>query len=291
MSAPENSNSKTPPSLLSDVQQPAGGKQSARILANLEGRVAPVADAPRRSKAPLAALIALAVVAVGGWGIWHSQQSSERPTIVTAAAPAQQTRTTAAAPSPSSAAPAAPQPATIVNDDSAAKSASAPVADNDRLSRALANNAVDVASSAPVATTTKAEAPKKAKQLAATSNKSATKAEAARKQRTQQTELAQAQARKRHNSTARQATTKDADPDADLLAVLVARTKPANPPKQPAEAPVPAKSASNATLAARVKDCSTHGFFEDQLCRWRVCDGHWGTDPACPNAQKQAQQP
>ncbi|MBN3819237.1 phage tail protein, partial [Paraburkholderia sp. Se-20369] len=81
MSAPENSNPKTPPSLLSDTKQ-ADGPQHSRILANLEGRVTPQAEPPRRSlKAPIAAVVAL-VVAVGGWGAWRMQQASETPAAV-----------------------------------------------------------------------------------------------------------------------------------------------------------------------------------------------------------------
>lgn len=63
MSAPENSNSKAPPSLLSDKAKGADGNGS-RILANLEGRVAPPNDKPRRSRTPLA-LVALLVIAAG----------------------------------------------------------------------------------------------------------------------------------------------------------------------------------------------------------------------------------
>jgi hypothetical protein len=288
MSAPENSNSKTPPSLLSEAQQPAGGAQSARILANLEGRVAPAAEAPRRSKAPLAAGIALAVAAVAGWGAWHWQKAGEHPTVVAVAAPmpAPQNASSVVAQSASSAVPAAAQAATIVNDDSAAKSASAPAAGGDRLSQALANGAVDEAGSAPAVANAKTETPKVATQAAPASSKAQTQAEAARKHRAQQTELAQAH--KHHNATTRQPGTND-DSDADLIEALVSRTRPAGA-KKPDEMPVSAKAGSNATLAARVKDCSTRGFFEDQLCRWRVCDGHWGTDPACPTAQRQAQQ-
>lgn len=85
MSAPENSNSKTPPSLLSDTK-PAGegGPQQSRILANLEGRVTPPAEPPRRSlKAPVAAVVAL-LVAVGGWGAWRWQQQPAEPSAVAA---------------------------------------------------------------------------------------------------------------------------------------------------------------------------------------------------------------
>ncbi len=160
MSAPENSNSKTPPSLLSDTK-PAGegGPRQSRILADLEGRVTPPAEPPRHSlKAPIAAVVAL-VVAVGGWGAWRMQQSSGEPHVAVAAA------TAPAAAAPDKAAPAsggavqvaqngasaasAAQPATIVNDDSAsqtvasASASAASAADNSRLSRALANGADD----------------------------------------------------------------------------------------------------------------------------------------------------
>jgi hypothetical protein len=84
------------------------------------------------------------------------------------------------------------------------------------------------------------------------------------------------------------------DSDADLLAALVARTKPAD--AKTADSNTATKvsasaSPGNAKLAERVKDCGQRGFFEDQLCRWRVCDGHWGKDPACPGAAAQARQP
>ncbi|MBN3736822.1 phage tail protein, partial [Burkholderia sp. Tr-20390] len=78
MSAPENSNSKSPPSLLSDTKPAGDGAQQSRILANLEGRVTPPAEPPRRSlKAPIAAVVAL-VVAVGGWGAWRTQHAGEQ---------------------------------------------------------------------------------------------------------------------------------------------------------------------------------------------------------------------
>lgn len=89
------------------------------------------------------------------------------------------------------------------------------------------------------------------------------------------------------------------DPDADLLAALVARTKPADPgvplsakPRKEKAAPVQKVAAADTgSLAARVKECSQRGFFEDQLCRWRVCDGHWGKDPSCPSSANQNRQP
>ncbi|MGP8474321.1 phage tail protein [Burkholderia sp. PR2] len=314
MSAPENSNSKTPPSLLSDTK-PAGegGPQQSRILANLEGRVTPPAEAPRRSlKGPIAAVVAL-VVAVGGWGAWRWQQQSGEQAVV-AAAPAQAAAKAEAASggavqvaqNAASAAPAA-QPATIVNDDAAsqtvASASGASGADNSRLSRALANGADDAsgaatagavaataAAAAATAKTAKADAAQSGK-VAARSKadaKADAKAEARKHHKEQQAELAQA--KKRRDATTRTASAKAAgkdDPDADLLAALVARTKPADKKVAAQKGQVvPTKTAATTggSLAARVKECSERGFFEDQLCRWRVCDGHWGKDPACPTA-------
>lgn len=321
MSAPENSNSKTPPSLLSDTK-PAdnGGSQPSRILADLEGRVTPPAEPPRRSlKAPIAAVVAL-LVAVGGWGAWRWQQQSADEPAAVAAAPAQPAGKAAPASGASAqvaqngaSAASAVQPATIVNDEpasAAVASASAPpAADDSRLSRALANGADDAsgattagaaataataataaattAAAATAAKTAKADAKPDAKsaKVAARSKADAkvdAKAEA-RKHRKEQTELAQ---KKHRDTSVRTASAKD-DPDADLLAALVARTKPADKKAAAQKAqPVPTKAtaAAGGSLAARVKECSERGFFEDQLCRWRVCDGHWGKDPACPTA-------
>ena len=309
MSAPENSNSKTPPSLLSDTKPAGGGgPQQSRILANLEGRVTPPAEAPRRSlKGPIAAVVAL-VVAVGGWGAWRWQQQSGEQAVVAAApvpAPAKaETASGAAAQVAQNAASAAPaaQPATIVNDDAAsqtvASASSASGADSSRLSRALASGADDAsgAATAGAAATTAAAAAatKTAKADTAKGDKVAargkaeTKADARKHHKEQQAELAQA--KKRREATTRTASAKASgkdDPDADLLAALVARTKPADKKAaaQKGQA-VPTKTAATTggSLASRVKDCSERGFFEDQLCRWRVCDGHWGKDPACPTA-------
>ncbi|MBY4865421.1 phage tail protein [Burkholderia sp. Bp9017] len=312
MSAPENSNSKTPPSLLSD-SKPAGegGPQQSRILANLEGRVTPPAESSRRSlKGPVAAVVAL-VVAVGGWGAWRWQQQSGE-TAVVAAAPAQATAkaepASGAAQVAQNAASAASavQPATIVNEDAAsstvASASSVSGTDNSRLSRALADGADDTpgaatagaaaaATAAAVATTKTAKADAAKNDKVAARSKAEARADAkaeARKHHKEQVELAQA--KKRRETAARtggaRSSGKD-DPDADLLAALVARTKPADKKAaaQKAQAgPTKTAAATGGSLASRVKDCSERGFFEDQLCRWRVCEGHWGKDPACPTA-------
>jgi hypothetical protein len=84
--------------------------------------------------------------------------------------------------------------------------------------------------------------------------------------------------------------TKD-DPDADLLAALVARTKPydakaAKPASgaAAAKAAQPAAKAQTASLSDQLKACEKGNFFEAQACHWRVCSGHWGKDAACPSA-------
>lgn len=324
MSAPENSNSKAPPSLLSDKAKGADGNGS-RILANLEGRVAPPNDKPRRSRTPVA-LVALLVIAAGGWGAWHMQQRAPAEpvagavpasgaNVAKAAVPASvASATVQVAASAQAPAPASSQAATIIADDSDSKaaasstSASAGLADN-RLSRALADGAVpsgasaSVASVAPIAgapgtAPAVASAAKHDKSSATVASRSKHEAAAHGKKETvaassgshrSGTTTAATQAKKAKPG----ATSKD-DSDADLLAALVARTKPADSKaggSSPA-AKVPTSAApGNAKLAERVKECGQRGFFEDQLCRWRVCDGHWGKDPACPGSAQQARQP
>lgn len=313
MSAPDSSNSKAPPSLLADTAQGSQANGS-RILANLEGRVAPPTDKPRRSKAP-AVVVALLVVAAGGWGAWHLQQRarSEHTQVAAAAAPAAVPAAASAAGASAAmatakAAPAeaasTPQAATIVADDSDNKDAkpstdagasAAGGIDDNRLSRALANGAEVSGASAPAT-----EAAGNAKPAATAASHAhhahetaaQAKRDAAGNRHASATAVAQEKKDKQrtaHNATA----TKD-DPDADLLAALVARTKPANP-KAGVNGDTTKVSAAanpgNPKLAERVKECGTRGFFEDQLCRWRVCDGHWGKDPACPGSATPPKEP
>lgn len=339
MSAPDSSNSKAPPSLLSDKAKAADGN-SSRILANLEGRVAPPAEKPRRSassRLPLV-LLALLVIGAGGWGAWHMQQrvqngstevaGSPTPAVAgaNAGASADKHATVAAAPASGTSgaaaltakadAPAAAssQAATIVSDDSdkdkpvAPGSASASGDDN-RLSRALADGAEPSNASAPLAaaagaSATAVPAVKNEKDgklavapaghpkhdAASTKGKHET-AVAANHHASAPTVVAQA---KKPHPVAKNSSTPKEDSDADLLAALVARTKPAD--VKPAAgaaggASTKVSTSASAKLAERVKECSQRGFFEDQLCRWRVCDGHWGKDPACPGSAQQARQP
>ncbi|MBU9172436.1 phage tail protein, partial [Burkholderia gladioli] len=216
---------------------------------------------------------------------------------------------------------AAPQTATIVNDEPASAGS------GNRLSQALANGATDASSNATVAagaaaTVAAAAVAGKAgasaaggkQDVAAAKGKPQhqTKAEArlaaAEAKREEVHARQELAAKKRHDrqleaaAKRRSAGTtakKPDDPDADLLAALVARTKPADPgvplsakPRKEKAAPVQKVAAADTgSLAARVKECSQRGFFEDQLCRWRVCDGHWGKDPSCPSSANQNRQP
>jgi len=320
MSAPENSNSKAPPSLLSDKAKGADGNGS-RILANLEGRVAPPADKPRRSRTPLA-LVALLVIAAGGWGAWHMQQRGQNESLA-AAAPASAVNVGKAA-VPASAvngavqvaanaqapAPASSQAATIIADDSDSKAATASSASagaaESRLSRALADGAEPSGASVPVASVASGASASSA-HVASTAKHDKSPAIASKSKHEAgahgKKESATASASSHRSSTTTaaaqskkakpDAASKD-DSDADLLAALVARTKPADSKTStgnPATKVATSAAPGNAKLAERVKECGQRGFFQDQLCRWRVCDGHWGKDPACPGSTPQARQP
>jgi hypothetical protein len=314
MSAPESSNSKAPPSLLSDKAKGADANGS-RILANLEGRVAPPTDQPRRSKTPLV-LVTLLVIAAGGWGAWHMQQRMQT-TSLASATPANAEKAAVPASAVGSApqvtakaevpAAASSQAATIIADDSDSKapaaSASAPASgDDSRLSRALANGAEPSNASTPVASATAASA---VTVPAAKHGKSATAVASNAKHETAAHGKKESAIASSHHASAPTAVaqtkksraaggaSKD-DSDADLLAALVARTKPADAKAADGNTATKVSASAtsgNAKLAERVKECGQRGFFEDQLCRWRVCDGHWGKDPACPGAAPQARQP
>ncbi|MFL9984239.1 hypothetical protein PQR46_41245 [Paraburkholderia sediminicola] len=314
MSAPESSNSKAPPSLLSDKAKGADGNGS-RILANLEGRVEPPTDKPRRSKTPLL-LVALLVIAAGGWGAWHMQQRVQTESLASAtpanagkaAVPASAAsgapQVTAKAEAPAA---ASSQAATIVADDSDSKapaaSADAPASgDGSRLSRALADGAepsnpstLVASATATSAVTVPAAKHGKSSTAVASNTKHDTAAHGKKESATASNHHASAPTVVAQSKKSRPAgnASKD-DSDADLLAALVARTKPADAKAADGNTATKVSASAtpgNAKLAERVKECGQRGFFEDQLCRWRVCDGHWGKDPACPGAAPQARQP
>jgi hypothetical protein len=298
MNAPETT-SKGRPSLLS---QPAPGApdNSFRILASLEGRVSAQRPARRRRLSKPLAAAALTVAglsAIGAWQ-WHRAPDNPHPVLAAAAgsgaAAAISVSSAAAASSVAPSAQAAqsaqgtqaaastPQAAVIVSDDSTAP------ANNDPLSRALANGAVPSAnkpaSAASVASASNPSAASSAA-LASVGQRAASKpavAHTAREsaKRRPSEKLAEARAGKRSKARAAQD-----DSDAEVLAPLVARTKPYD-----AQASGHAKGKTHPlTLAARVKECEKSNFFEEQVCRWRVCSNHWGKDPACPSASSASQ--
>ncbi len=310
MSAPE-SNSKVPPSLLSGPAKDgqAGG---SRILANLEGRVDPSANPkPKRSRTLPLAIAALVIVA-GSVGAYQMQHRSARTDTQKEAANGASTVITssvklASGVTASASAASAAAPATIIADDDVSKDTQRAQASNDdgsRLSRALADGAgaPDEASSAAIVSNAKADGTTKPASAASAKHVEAAsktehgkhdKRQLAEERHAKESKTAVASRAKKQNS---KQDAKD-DSDADLLAALVARTKPAaakgdKPPEaQAASKKVSATGNSTATLAERINECGQHGFFEEQLCRWRVCDGHWGKDPHCPAASAQARQP
>ncbi|WP_310633291.1 hypothetical protein [Paraburkholderia sp.] len=313
MSVPDNSRPKAPPSLLADGPgKPAGAPAAngapngSRILANLEGRVVPPA-APankqqRSSKAP--ALVALLVVGAGAFGAWHlmtrtpsavSGAPATAGTIASAttiASAASATHAVASTQNVQNAqnapdAASASQAATIVADDDSAKpaadnAASAPGNDADRLSRALSDGAHDGPASAPAVAAVAPSSAAPEKGAAKSKHESADAKHQTANAHRQESKTSVAQSKK---TTHHEASKKD-DSDADLLAVLVARTKPADPKREASSRGSKSAAAGNASLAQQVKACGERGFFEDQLCRWRVCDGHWGKDPACPSTAR-----
>ncbi|WP_322050504.1 hypothetical protein [Paraburkholderia bannensis] len=314
MSVPDNSRPKAPPSLLADGPgKPAGAPASgstpngSRILANLEGRVvppaSPVSKPQRSSKA--AGLVALLVIGAGAFGAWHwmsrtpssesgvAATAASAPAVVAASAVAASHAVVASAQKSAPDEASASQAATIVADDDAAKGS-----DSDRLSRALTDGAASGSTGASaIAAPVAAAAPTKAVQQVQTPEKGTAKHKsAAEAKQEKQEKQEKANAHKNESKTAvaqakakkPQANGKRDDSDADLLAVLVARTKPADAKQGGTHGSKTAAKATdaNASLAQQVKACSERGFFEDQLCRWRVCDGHWGKDPACPQAAK-----
>ncbi|WP_116138844.1 phage tail protein [Trinickia diaoshuihuensis] len=291
MSAPETT-SKGRPSLLSETA-PGAPDSSSRILASLEGRVSaqPVARRRRSNKKPLAAA-ALAIVAgagaLGAWQWQRTQPSGHAPvaaaTVAHAAARTGKPEGPAVASGVASAAVQAaastPQAAVIVADDTPASASSAVGADP--LSRALASGVAASPASAPPVQAEKAPAKSAASSAApAHSTRDNTKN---RHDKQQASHAAVVKRPKAHGSTERE------DPDVDLLAALVARTKPydAHAASDSVGAKAAAAKAHPVSLAAQVKQCDKSNFFEAQVCRWRVCSDHWGKDPACPSANSNA---
>lgn len=301
MSAPETT-SKGRPSLLSETA-PGTPDASSRILASLEGRVSAQQLPRRRSKKPLGIAALVAVVGIGAFGAWQWQRAQDagRPLGAVAnnannadkahgAAGASAAGVSNASGAAASARVAqdgqggasASKAAVIVADTTVASaSASAQSATGtDPLSRALANGASSAGkSAAPAGASGMAIA---GKTVVVTKPAAHSEHESAKSRRAEK--LAAERANK-HRPAVKH------DPDVDLLAVLVARTKPYD-----AHAPQPASGAKGAPakahpvdVAAQIKQCDKSNFFQAQLCRWRVCSDYWGKDPACPSAHTSPQ--
>ncbi|GLU30643.1 phage tail protein [Trinickia caryophylli] len=261
MSAPDTSSSKARPSLLSDTAKSAADSDS-RILASLEGRVAPQqpGKAPRRSGRLWGVAAVVAVLGAGAFGAWQWQrgevqdeekiapaqhaaaQQREMPAqagsaAVVAAAASGADVLGSAASGAAAHATSAPQPAVIVADNSADNIAA--TQSHSPISAALSASA-PAAGSAP-----SADQGRLSRALTASSSTSAAAATsavnapgkhaaAAHEATKRSTAHAERDADKKRHATSAHAR-KDAktaaakpneDQDVDLLTALVARTKP-----------------------------------------------------------------
>ncbi|PMS35435.1 hypothetical protein B0G57_105166 [Trinickia symbiotica] len=327
MSAPDSRDSKARPSLLSDTANDLANDGS-RILANLEGRVAAQPLKSRGSKKPWLFAAVFALAGAGAFGAWqwrhtmpgNGEKLATAPaggnagTQVSAATPANASTpllaAAAAAAAPASrvdisplAAPSSSQAAIIVSDNapgaqpapssaSAASVAAASTADSSdggRLSRALAAGAETPKSHASRTAQEQAKHPSQGRSTA--------KAVASHNSHERQTKRhAERVATERSRNGTNAAAKTNPDEDVDLLAALVARTKPydARQGQAAAKAQVGSSAARKeaagsgtlrqVSLAQQVAECSKRGLIEEQFCRWHVCADHWGKDPACPSS-------
>lgn len=289
------------PSLLAGRSSSADEPQSSRILATLEGRV-PEAEAkhlpPRqRSKTPLLVLLVLFLGCVGA-GLWAVYDTAELPVVVArmepGARPAGNAPAAAAGATPANAQgnaaavaqarmPAdaqAPPPsaAAIIDDHPLAQLTQS--ADQGEPANPLAALAVTAAAPKPAAAPRAAQpkAPGPTTQRAERSREAAVVAAA--------TPGAPASTSKA--APARGKATPRNDSDAALLATLMAYgLPPASPPgtKVYKTDGIFVRELPGSSLATRLGECRKLGFLESEQCRLRVCAGHWGTAPECPNAQ------
>lgn len=295
MNVPETT-SKGRPSLLSETA-PGGPDNSSRILASLEGRVSAQQLPRRRSKKPWGIAAVLAVIGVGALGAWQWQRSQDAGHAVVASGASHAAAGASAATVVNASGAAASSARVAQSGQGAASSSQAAVivADNtssapavtgtDPLSRALTNGA---------SSTDKATAAVGASSAAAGKQSAAAQPSAAQAQhestKNRRAEKLAAEHGGKHGKD--RAAAKHADPDVDLLAVLVARTKPYDahaPQKSASDAKAAAAKGHPVSLAAQIKQCDKSNFFEAQLCRWRVCSDHWGKDPACPSSNSEQQ--
>lgn len=340
MSAPESTSSKGRPSLLSETAPGAGDNSSRILASLEGRAVAqPLPRRRPKKPLMIAALALVGFGALGAWQLQRGQQGESTATAAAPAtrgtavgAGAGKAQATGGASAAVTAAVAnasgvsalvggasTSQAAVIVADDStradtsvaAASSPSGNGADSDRLSRALASGVAPTLSPSVAVAPGAQPAEKSASTaVAAVGSASSTNAVAKRAAPAVASRTDRQTVKSRHPEKVASAhgskrvkghasSVKD-DPDADLLAALVARTKPYEPKASSANAPKgaggattkaarPAADAHRTSLADQVKACDKGNFFEAQACRWRVCSDHWGKDPACPSTAAAAQ--
>jgi hypothetical protein len=304
MSVPGPSNSKAPPSLLS-AKGKSDQANGSRILASLEGRVESSSERSAIGKAAYAAC-GLLLLGVAAWGGWHYFGESRSESAVhaqlasnannfKAATPASVTSASesiAAKNVPASAVDDKPQAAAIVaTDDDPASGTTG------RIASALESGAASaelMSSGTPAARGVIAtDTSRKKGEVTANTSTAHIDAKAEKKSIRRDVRDARERPASKHEALAAQnrsrsgapAAVKQDDQDVDLLAALVSRTKPYTPQVgKAAVTDTPASMKADPGIATRLKQCGKANFFSDEICRWRVCDGHWGRDPACPAA-------
>lgn len=260
------------PSLLAGRASSADDGGSSRILAALEGRV-PDAEvkhlAPRRrSRAPLLLLSLLVAGAVGA-GLYAVFDVAEPPVVALADAPSARVVPVAPdVPAASAGSPAeaeAPPAAAAIIDDHPLAQLTRQDDDARVAQNPLSALAVTAAPPPPQAALS---APKDA---GPTVRRAQHAANAAGPQPAPRAKQPQSK-----------------DSDAALLATLMSYgLPPASPPgtKVYKSDGIFVRELPGSPLPARLEQCRKLGFLESEQCRLRVCAGHWGTAPECPNPQ------
>lgn len=289
------------PSLLAGRPSSADEPQSSRILATLEGRV-PEAEAkhlpPRqRSKTPLLVLLLLFLGCVGA-GLWAVYDTAELPVVVARmepdARPAGNAPAAVAGATPANAQgnAAAVEQARVPADAQAPPPSAAAIIDDHPLAQ-LTQSADQGEPANPLAAlAVTAAAPKPAAAPRAAQPKApgptTQRAERSREATVVAAATPGAPASTSKAAPARGKATPRNDSDAALLATLMAYgLPPASPPgtKVYKTDGIFVRELPGSSLATRLGECRKLGFLESEQCRLRVCAGHWGTAPECPNAQ------
>jgi hypothetical protein len=288
-----------------------------RILAGLDGKGAKAVKAVAKStpvgartgrKGVWIGVVALFALVVAAGGVWRSQQrTSHEETLADVRAPSDAANgagsgSTAAGqarqnPAASSVEGGNPAPAATAGGTAQTPPQTATIVDS---GAQTANGAASPTSGATAPRTAPQDDPMKALVAKAEAGdahdkRHATTAEANSKhdekkltRHERAVALREAREQDRLKAAARP---KNEDPDADILAALFKHTNAIDAPgtaaagaKHGAAAADKSRVAKPAagSLAARVEACRSKGFFDGEVCRWQVCNGHWGSDPACP---------